>query len=97
MSSENQTPPGAKPPPREQPPGPDRPWLKQPRTMLPLAARLALDYLVISVGVLIFNLSLDWFLVPNQIAAGGLSGVARIRGTSARFCWSPSRSAKSAS
>jgi uncharacterized membrane-anchored protein YitT (DUF2179 family) len=55
---------------------PDRPWLKKPRSILPLAARISLDYLIITGGVVIFDLSLDWFLVPNQIAAGGISGVA---------------------
>jgi uncharacterized membrane-anchored protein YitT (DUF2179 family) len=55
---------------------PERPWLKRPRTILPLAARLALDYLIITAGVVILDLALDWFLIPNQIAAGGLSGVA---------------------
>lgn len=55
---------------------PDRPWLRKPRTILPNAARMALDYSIITLGVVIFDLSLDWFLIPNQIAAGGLSGVA---------------------
>jgi uncharacterized membrane-anchored protein YitT (DUF2179 family) len=57
-------------------PAGERPWLKKPRTILPMAARLALDYLIITVGVVILDLALDWFLIPNQIAAGGLSGVA---------------------
>jgi uncharacterized membrane-anchored protein YitT (DUF2179 family) len=85
MPIQNQTPPGTNQSPREQPPRPDRPWLRRPRTILPLAARLALDYLVITLGVLIFNLSLDWFLVPNRIAAGGLSGVAVL--LNARLGW----------
>ncbi|HLV97632.1 MAG TPA: YitT family protein [Ktedonobacterales bacterium] len=76
MSIENQATPDTNQPSPEQPARPDRPWLKRPRTILPIAARIALDYLVITVGVVIFNLSLDWFLIPNQIAAGGLSGVA---------------------
>jgi len=55
---------------------PDRPWPRKLRTILPQAGRVALDYLILTLGVIIFDLSLDWFLVPNQIAAGGLSGVA---------------------
>jgi uncharacterized membrane-anchored protein YitT (DUF2179 family) len=64
---------------------PDRPWPKKLRTILPGAARAALDYLIITLGVVIFDLSLDWFLVPNQIAAGGLSGVAVL--LNARLGW----------
>ncbi len=86
MSSEYQTPSdNTQQPPHQPPDKPDRPWLKKPRTILPMAARLALDYLVITLGVIIFNLSLDWFLVPNQIAAGGLSGVAVL--LNARLGW----------
>jgi uncharacterized membrane-anchored protein YitT (DUF2179 family) len=57
-------------------PAGERFWLKSPRTILPLAARLALDYLILAAGVVILDLALDWFLIPNRIAAGGLSGVA---------------------
>lgn len=81
----DQTPPDTDQSAFKQPDRTDRPWLKKPRTILPTAARLALDYLVITLGVVIFNLSLDWFLVPNQIAAGGLSGVAVL--LNARLGW----------
>lgn len=64
---------------------PERPWLRRPRTILPMAARLVLDYLIIAVGVVILDLALDWFLIPNQIAAGGLSGVAVL--LNARLGW----------
>lgn len=36
------------------------------------------DLLTIVVGALLTALSMDWFLVPNRIAAGGLSGLATI-------------------
>ncbi len=76
MTSEKQATPDTVQSPDKQPTRPDRPWLKKPRTILPLAARTSLDYLVITIGVIICDLSLDWFLVPNQIAAGGITGVA---------------------
>jgi uncharacterized membrane-anchored protein YitT (DUF2179 family) len=57
-------------------PAGERFWLKSQRTILPLAARLALDYLILAAGVVLLDLALDWFLIPNRIAAGGLSGVA---------------------
>jgi len=41
-------------------------------------ARRVLDFLVLNLGVLLVALSFDLFLVPNRIAAGGLSGVATI-------------------
>jgi uncharacterized membrane-anchored protein YitT (DUF2179 family) len=85
MPTEHQATPDTNQPSPEQPARPDRPWLKRPRTILPAAARTALDYLVITLGVVIFNLSLNWFLIPNQIAAGGLSGVAVL--LNARLGW----------
>jgi uncharacterized membrane-anchored protein YitT (DUF2179 family) len=85
MSIENQTPATTNQPPREPPARPDRPWLKRLHTILPGAARVGLDYLLITLGVVIFDLALDWFLVPNQIAAGGLSGVAVL--LNARLGW----------
>lgn len=36
------------------------------------------DYLAILIGAVLTALALDWFLVPNKIAAGGVSGVATI-------------------
>jgi uncharacterized membrane-anchored protein YitT (DUF2179 family) len=38
----------------------------------------ALDYLRIGFGLILTSLGLDLFLVPNKIAAGGVSGVATI-------------------
>ncbi len=55
---------------------PEPRWLKSPRTILPAAIRIALDYSIITLGVVIVDLSLVWFLIPNRIAAGGISGVA---------------------
>ena len=42
------------------------------------ARRLFLDYLGIVVGSAFVALALDWFLVPNRIAAGGVSGFATL-------------------
>ena len=42
------------------------------------ARRLFLDYVGIVVGSAIVALALDWFLVPNRIAAGGVSGLATL-------------------
>lgn len=42
------------------------------------ARRLVLDYLGIAVGAAMVALALDWFLVPNRIAAGGVSGLATV-------------------
>src|SRR5262249_51861275 len=85
MASENQATPDTNQPPLQRPARTDRPWLKRPHTILPRALRTALDYLVITLGVVIFNLSLNWFLIPNQIAAGGISGVAVL--LNARLGW----------
>jgi uncharacterized membrane-anchored protein YitT (DUF2179 family) len=60
----------------EPPRQPEPRWLKSPRTILPAAIRIALDYSIITLGVVIVDLSLVWFLIPNRIAAGGISGVA---------------------
>lgn len=40
--------------------------------------RLVEDTLLIAAGALLVALSLNWFLVPNKIAAGGVSGLATI-------------------
>src|SRR5215470_4273256 len=85
MPTENQATPDTNQPPLQPPARTDRPWRKSPRAILPRALRIALDYLVITLGVVIFNLALDWFLIPNQIAAGGLSGIAVL--LNARLGW----------
>lgn len=36
------------------------------------------DYLAVLVGAVLTALALDWFLVPNRIAAGGVSGLATV-------------------
>ncbi|MDN5363280.1 MAG: hypothetical protein PWQ91_341 [Eubacteriales bacterium] len=41
-------------------------------------ARVARDYIGITVGVIITALGLDMFLIPNKIAAGGVSGIGTI-------------------
>lgn len=42
------------------------------------ARRLILDYSGIVLGSALVALALDWFLVPNRIAAGGVSGLATL-------------------
>lgn len=41
-------------------------------------AQLLEDIFLIVIGALLTALALDWFLVPNRIAAGGVSGLATI-------------------
>ncbi|MCL4515456.1 MAG: YitT family protein [Firmicutes bacterium] len=44
-----------------------------------LASRFVLsEYLMVFVGAAITALALDWLLVPNRIAAGGVSGIATV-------------------
>jgi len=38
----------------------------------------AVDYFWIALGSLLIALALDWFLIPNKIAAGGVSGIATL-------------------
>lgn len=40
--------------------------------------RPVLDYLVVLLGSLCIAFALNWFLVPNQVAAGGVSGLATV-------------------
>jgi len=40
--------------------------------------RAVIDYFWIFVGSALIALALDWFLIPNKIAAGGVSGIATI-------------------
>ena len=40
--------------------------------------REIIDYIGIFIGVNITALGLVWFLIPNKIAAGGVSGLATI-------------------
>lgn len=42
------------------------------------ARRLIIDYLGVAAGSAVVALALDWFLVPNRIAAGGVSGLATV-------------------
>jgi len=42
------------------------------------ARRWLIDYTGVAVGSAIVALALDWFLVPNRIAAGGVSGFATV-------------------
>lgn len=58
--------------------------LKQ-RLLPPSAGRVVVEYLVITLGAVLFDLALDWFLVPNQIAAGGITGLSVV--LSARLGW----------
>lgn len=43
-----------------------------------MSKRLIIDYLGVTLGVLLTAIGLDAFLVPNKIAAGGVSGIATI-------------------
>lgn len=43
-----------------------------------MTAKVVRDYIGITVGVVIMALGLDMFLVPNKIAAGGVSGIATL-------------------
>ncbi|MBU7006364.1 YitT family protein [Phosphitispora fastidiosa] len=47
--------------------------------------RLIREYFFILIGVLLTAIGLDMFLVPNKIAAGGVSGIATIVYYAARF------------
>ena len=47
--------------------------------------RLLREYIFIFIGVLLTAVGLDMFLVPNKIAAGGVSGIATIVYYAARF------------
>ena len=42
------------------------------------ALTIAWDYLVMSLGCLIFCFSWEAFMIPNQIASGGLTGICTI-------------------
>lgn len=42
------------------------------------ARKLLVEYLGVSLGVLITAFGLSWFLIPNRIAAGGVSGFATV-------------------
>src|SRR6056297_2084434 len=43
-----------------------------------LNKRIVIDYLVITIGSVLTALGLVMFLVPNKIAAGGVSGLATV-------------------
>ncbi|WP_435620574.1 YitT family protein [Thermoanaerobacterium thermosulfurigenes] len=38
--------------------------------------KIVMDFIWITIGTLLLTLSLDLFLIPNQIAPGGVSGLA---------------------
>ena len=40
--------------------------------------QLFLDYLVITAGSVIFGLSFDMFFISNQVAMGGITGLAQV-------------------
>lgn len=40
--------------------------------------RVAFEYGVVALGVALTALSYNWFLIPNKIAAGGVSGIATV-------------------
>ncbi len=45
---------------------------------LPTVARILRDYLIITVGAICIAVSVDLFLVPNEVVTGGVTGVAII-------------------
>ncbi|WP_143299308.1 YitT family protein, partial [Carboxydothermus pertinax] len=45
---------------------------------LAVRAKDVIDYFWITVGSAFIALALDWFLIPNKIAAGGVSGIATL-------------------
>jgi uncharacterized membrane-anchored protein YitT (DUF2179 family) len=45
---------------------------------LPYIARVVRDYLVITIGAICIAVSVNLFLVPNEVVAGGITGVAII-------------------
>jgi uncharacterized membrane-anchored protein YitT (DUF2179 family) len=45
---------------------------------LPTAARILRDYLLITIGALCIAISVDLFLVPNDVVTGGVTGIAII-------------------
>lgn len=49
-----------------------------PKNIFKIGRRDLLDYAGIFAGVAITALALDWFLIPNLIAAGGASGLATV-------------------
>ncbi|WP_420910328.1 YitT family protein [Neobacillus muris] len=49
--------------------------------------RIALDYLLVLIGAAIIAVSFNVFLLPNQIASGGVSGISTI--LTSLFGWEP--------
>lgn len=43
-----------------------------------MTTKIVREYLGITIGIIVMALGLDMFLVPNKIAAGGVSGIATI-------------------
>lgn len=46
--------------------------------MKPNAKRLLQSYAVITLGSILYALSYDWFFAPNQVAMGGITGLAQV-------------------
>ena len=53
-------------------------WAKRRSLLLRRLVRVLRDVFLIALGALLVALALNWFLVPNRIAAGGVSGLATI-------------------
>ena len=45
---------------------------------MPMKKQLFLDYLVIAVGSILFGLAFDMFFISNQVAMGGITGLAQV-------------------
>ena len=41
-------------------------------------ARIVRSYAIIALGAVIYALAFDWFVAPNQIAMGGVTGLAQV-------------------
>lgn len=61
---------------------------KYRREPMPPLLRQGIDYSYVLIGALFVALAFNLFLLPNEIASGGVAGVSTI--TKALFDWEPS-------
>ncbi|UOQ48277.1 YitT family protein [Gracilibacillus caseinilyticus] len=61
---------------------------KYKRTPMPFWLRQTLDYLYVLIGAFLVAIAFNLFLLPNNIASGGVAGVSTI--TKSLFDWEPS-------
>lgn len=55
-----------------------RPITWMARTLKPSLSRAFREYIGITIGILIISLALNVFLIPNRLAAGGISGLSTV-------------------